>query len=65
VKTHEHAFIPRPPASTRLQTFVATLGLSVMNVAAVASLSGTAPAAVAIDGCGKWTANHLIANQWR
>jgi hypothetical protein len=36
-----------------------------MNVAAVASLSGTAPAAVAIDGCGKWTANHLIANQWR
>lgn len=56
----------------------AALGLSVVNVAAVASLSEIAPAALqqhitwgvllaalAIYGCGKWTADHLIASRWR
>ena len=56
----------------------AALGLSVVNVAAVASLSDIAPAALqqhitwgvllaalSIYGCGKWTADHVLANRWR
>lgn len=57
---------------------VAALGLSVVNVAAVMSLSDIAPAALqqhltwgvllaalAIYGGGDWTADRLIAHRWR